>query len=65
MDADPNVNQATELLLRAGARACGRCGTQSLVPAHESGKQLWFCFECGHEEHETPSTVSPISKNFE
>jgi len=23
---------------------------QSLIPAHDCGKQLWFCFECGNQE---------------
>jgi len=49
-EAKANVNEATELLVRAGARECARCGMQSLIPAHDSGKQLWFCFECGNQE---------------
>jgi ribosomal protein S27AE len=51
-DVKANVNDATELLVRAGARECARCGMQSLIPAHDSGEQLWFCFECGNQEQQ-------------
>ena len=41
---------AAEVLAHAGARPCQRCGTESLIPVHEDGHQLWFCFECGYDE---------------
>jgi hypothetical protein len=28
-----------------------------LIPAHEAGSDLWFCFECGSEEHQPPATL--------
>ena len=55
-------NNVTELLRRAGARACARCGVESLVPAHDSDGVVWFCFECGYQE---PSHASPILKKVE
>jgi ribosomal protein S27AE len=59
---ESNLNQpndVTELLRKAGARACARCGVQSLVPAHDSDAVVWFCFECGYQE---PRHLSPISQ---
>lgn len=50
-DHNSEVNVA-ELLARAGARACNRCGHQSSIPAHDNSGDLWFCFECGNEERE-------------
>lgn len=54
------------VLLEAGARVCGSCGTQAAVRvpvgaarSAESAQHanaallegdVWFCFECGHEE---------------
>jgi hypothetical protein len=53
------------VLSEAGAKVCGSCGTQAAVrvpvgaraaesaphanPALLEG-DIWFCFECGHEE---------------
>lgn len=63
----PNESTAAALsavLTEAGAKVCGSCGTQAAVrvpvgAATEAGQQgnqafesdVWFCFECGHEEH--------------
>jgi ribosomal protein S27AE len=58
LDSKANVNDATELLVRAGARECARCGTQALIPAHESDKQAWFCFECGNQEQQSSTTFA-------
>ena len=58
MDLDPKSDAAAaDVLARAGARACGLCGAQALIPAQEAGPNLWFCFECGNEESQPPADI--------
>jgi Zn ribbon nucleic-acid-binding protein len=49
METNTNdANDVTQLLRRAGARACPQCGAQSLIPAQDSDSVVWFCFDCGY-----------------
>jgi hypothetical protein len=57
-DVNSIVNK---ILADAGARPCVKCGRQSSIPARPglspAESQLWFCFECGHEETEGGTPV--------
>jgi hypothetical protein len=52
-----DANDVTQMLRRAGARACERCGAQSLIPAQDSHSVVWFCFDCGHHTSRIESPV--------